>query len=638
MIAPVFAILLAILLALWPGTLVENLPSTDGARGRGLRLRPFPGSVDLAVHTTASPDPVAPGSKISFETTVQNLGPDPARSVVLTDKLPVGTTFVSCASTSLGVCEGSGSDRRVTFTTLKAGKVATVILVASVDAGLPAGTRLTHSPRVQSLTDADPRQANNTASATSTVSASRRGVDGEWAGPFMWPTVAIHLSVLSDGRLLVWDSSNPAQIWNPAGDGFAKVQTRTTNSLFCAGHTYLPDGRLFVAGGHVTGTPPSIGSPDINIFDPLTNSWTRGPTMNAGRWYPSTTTLPNGDVLILSGNTTNQSFDKLPQVWQANGQLRDLTGAQLKLPIYPRIHVAPDGRVFYAGPGSVYTGLGGVSKYLDTAGNGAWTDAAAPGFGGRDYGTSVMYDEGKVLIVGGGGRDPYGPPPTATAEVIDLKSGGGWRPTNPMAFARRQLNATILADGKVLVTGGTSSPGFDDGRESVFDAEIWNPKTEGWTTVEKMAVRRNYHSVAALLPDGRVVSAGGTETVGLPYPDVSHQDAEFYSPPYLFKADGSPATRPRIESAPTTVRYQETFFVRTPNAASIKRVNWIRLSSVTHAFNETQRLNRLTFSTVSQGLNVTAPISPNLAPPGPYMLFLLDGKGVPSVARIVLIH
>jgi hypothetical protein len=354
--------------------------------------------------------------------------------------------------------------------------------------------------------------------------------------------------------------------------------------------------------------------------------------MNSGRWYPSTLTLPNGEVLILSGNVTKAVFDKLPQVWQTNGTLRNLTGAQFKLPIYPRVHVAPDGRVFYTGPGP-------TARYLDVAGTGSWVNAPAPAIGDRDYGTSVMYDEGKVLIVGGGGRTPSGTPPTATAEVIDLHAGTGWRSTSSMAFPRRQLNATLLADGKVLVTGGTTSTGFNNGTGSVFAAEIWDPETELWTTVASMSIRRNYHSTAALLPDGRVVSAGGTASdVELPDPDISHQDAEIYSPPYLFNANGTFATRPVIASAPDAAGYNQAFFVQTPDGPNITKVNLIRLSSVTHAFNETQRLNRLTFATAPGGLDVTMPSTANLAPPGPYLLFLINANGVPSVGHIVMLN
>ena len=189
-----------------------------------------------------------------------------------------------------------------------------------------------------------------------------------------------------------------------------------------------------------------------------------------------------------------------------------------------------------------------------------------------------------------------------------------------MAFARRQLNATILPDGQVLVTGGTSGPGFNDTTAPVFAAEMWNPATENWTTMASAQIPRLYHSTALLLPDGRILSMGGN---GFP-------QTEIYEPPYLFKG-----TRPAINSAPATVNYGQTFFVQTPDAAGVTQVTWIRLSSVTHAFNMDQRFSRLNFSQGAGGLNVVAPLNPNLAPPGHYMLFILNSNGVPSVAKII---
>ena len=194
----------------------------------------------------------------------------------------------------------------------------------------------------------------------------------------------------------------------------------------------------------------------------------------------------------------------------------------------------------------------------------------------RDYGSSVMYDNGKILVMGGGD------PPTNTAEVIDLNAASpAWRSVASMAFARRQLNATILPDGQVLVTGGTSGPGFNDPTAPVFAAEMWNPATENWTTMASAQITRIYHSTALLLPDGRILSMGGND-----FPQT-----EIYEPPYLFKG-----TRPAIDPTPATVNYGQSFFVQTPDAAGVTQVTWIRLSSVTHAFNMDQRFSRLSFS------------------------------------------
>jgi hypothetical protein len=287
--------------------------------------------------------------------------------------------------------------------------------------------------------------------------------------------------------------------------------------------------------------------------------------------------------------------------------------------------VAPDGRVFCAGWEE-------KSWYLDTRGAGSWTPVAQSHHGRREYGSAVMVEPGKVMIVGGNARvtaDPSSRLPAASAEVIDLgEASPAWREVGPMAFRRRQLNTTLLPDGTVLATGGTSSPGFNDAGQAVFAAEQWDPATESWTTLASMKIPRLYHSIGMLLPDGRVLCAGG----GFPPAtgDLNRTNAEIFSPPYLFRGP-----RPAIAAVPALVSYGQAFPIETPDAARITTVRWIRLSSVTHAFNESQRSNTLPFSVVRGGLYATAPADSNLCPPGHYLLFILNGEGVPSVARVV---
>jgi hypothetical protein len=370
----------------------------------------------------------------------------------------------------------------------------------------------------------------------------------------------------------------------------------------------LADGGLLVAGGHIS---PKLGLPKASVYNPFTNVWTPLPNMNAGRWYPTATTLANGDALVTSGQIDKVvGVNLLPQVLEAaSGTWRNLTGAQLNVGLYPRMHLAPNGEVFISGPGK-------VTRYLDTSGTGAWTVVAKRKFGARKAGSSVMYDDGKVLVMGGAN------PSTNTAEVIDLNAPSpAWRFVQSMAYARRNLNATLLPDGTVLVTGGASGSATP-----VYAAELWNPTTESWTTMASQVFPRLYHSAAALLQDGRVLTTGGN----------GYTQAEVYEPPYLFKG----VARPTVTSAPTSVTYGETFFVETPNAASIAQVTWIRLPSVTHAFDQNQRINGLGFSQTADalGLNVTAPSDSNLSPPGHYMLFILNSSGVPSVAKIVQIE
>jgi hypothetical protein len=206
-----------------------------------------------------------------------------------------------------------------------------------------------------------------------------------------------------------------------------------------------------------------------------------------------------------------------------------------------------------------------------------------------------------------------------------------------MQFARRQMNATILADGKVLVTNGTSGAGFNDVSRAVHEAELWNPATESWTTMAKEVVGRTYHSAAMLLPDGRVLSSGSGEGGGVSF-ESSQLTAQLFSPPYLFNPDGTPAQRPAITSAPSKIGYGGTFSVGSPNAGAVGRGTLIRLSSVTHAFNQSQLIVPLTFTaTGGTTLRAAGPANANLAPPGPYLLFLLNQQGVPSVGRIVTV-
>jgi hypothetical protein len=276
--------------------------------------------------------------------------------------------------------------------------------------------------------------------------------------------------------------------------------------------------------------------------------------------------------------------------------------------------LAPNGKVFNAGPNQ-------TTRYLDTTNTGTWTTVGNLNYNGtRDYGSAVMFD-GKILMAGGDGASG---PATNTAEIIDLNAANpSWQNTSPMAIARRQLNLTILPDGKVFASGGSGGFGFDNANSPVYASEMWDPATGKWTTMDKVTVYRGYHSTALLLPDARVLSAGGEQTGA---------SAEIYSPPYLFKG-----ARPSITSAPTSVKYGQTFTVATPDAANITQVTWIGLGSVTHSFNQQQRLNHLQFVRATGALNITAPANANLAPPGYYMLFLLNGNGVPSVAKIIQI-
>ena len=453
-------------------------------------------------------------------------------------------------------------------------------------------------------------------SSSISVSAPSDNSAGEWSTVKTTPIIAVHMSLLPDGDVLMFGRKGDPQLFDPGTGQFTTILSPTW--LFCSGHAFLPDGRLLIAGGHITN---DHGLPASTIYDWRTKSFSSGPPMPRGRWYPTVTALPNGEMVVVSGSDENGLVVPIPDVYTTAGTWRQLSSASLVRPYYPRMFVAPNGRVFEAGPSQ-------ASHWLTTSGNGSWATTVSNTHY-RDYGSAVMYAPGKIMIVGGGGSDSNSAP-TNTAEVINLNSGSpAWRGVQSMQYARRHLNATMLPTGEVLVTGGTSASGFNNPAGGVHAAELWNPQTEQWTTLASNQVTRVYHSTTLLLLDGRVLHSGSGEGSGAP----EQHNYEIFSPPYLFNG-----ARPTISSAPSTVSYAQQFTVSTPDGGDISKVSFIRLPSVTHAFDANQRFLPLTFTTSSGSLTVTAPANANLAPPGHYMLFILNGNGVPSVAKVVRIQ
>jgi hypothetical protein len=499
--------------------------------------------------------------------------------------------------------------------------LAGVLVAAAAVLSIHACERL-RPPTENDVLSADGRRPS------ALVAAAVTGA-GQWSTPFPWPHVAVHAHLTPDGKVLTWSGyeattvsdslrTQDSFVWDPAGGSFTKYPTLTTD-VFCSGHTFLADGTLLVAGGHIA---DNVGTNHTNTFNSAAPGWIRGADMSAGRWYPTVAALADGRAVVLSGNTEQNTRNLIPEVWNGTTWTQ-LTTASLSLPYYPWSFVAPDGRVFVAGSNP-------TGRLLDVSGTGTWTDVATSRFGWRDYGSAVMYEPGKVLVLGGSNSSTT--PPTNTAETIDLNvAAPTWQPTSAMTYARRHPNATILADGTVLVTGGTSATGFNNPAGAVLPAEIWNPATGKWTTQSSMQVPRTYHSVALLLPDGRVLSAGGGRCGSCANAD--HDDAELFSPRYL-----SAGRRPTITAAPAVIGYGQSVTVQTPDGPHVTKVTLVRLSSVTHAFNAGQRFNALPIVSHSgSSVTVTTPPRATLAPPGYYMLFILTGKGggVPSVARIV---
>ena len=186
-----------------------------------------------------------------------------------------------------------------------------------------------------------------------------------------WVDRAVNAHVLPTGKVMYWPAwfgDAPARIWDPA-TGVTVNAPFAGYNLFCTGEVFLADGRMFLAGGSVDSVNP-FGTKNTSIYDPFTNSWTTLPEMAQARWYPTTTVLGDGNVLVVSGENHHAHRSLLPQVWQtAAGSYRNLTTAEKWLPLYPWMYLAPNGKVFNAGPN-------GWTSYLDTAGTGTWDPPA----------------------------------------------------------------------------------------------------------------------------------------------------------------------------------------------------------------------------------------------------------------------
>ncbi|KAK1751097.1 hypothetical protein QBC47DRAFT_351913 [Echria macrotheca] len=429
-----------------------------------------------------------------------------------------------------------------------------------------------------------------------------------------------------------------------------------TVNLFCGGHTLLPDGQVIIFGGHIK---DGNGEKRTCVYDWKTNQFTPKLDMNRGRWYPSALTLGDGRVIVLSGQGGPDGQNQIPQIWPAdNGTAQPTAWVELQqqfFPNYPRVHLTPKGQLVVVGPNpeTMVLDLKDLpSKDVDVKtlpGKvlGAWTNPGNPGIrrttGFRDYCPSVMYDAGKIMYLGGGISDNE--KPSLEVEFLDVnnddKTKWAWTkdPLSNMLNPRRQFNATILADGTVLVTGGTQREGFNNLKKGgpVHVAELWDPRVDiktgqrSWKAMNEESFDRCYHGTALLLPDATVLSAGGGE-YGDAHPKDCLRNAQIFSPPYLFKG-----SRPVITKCPDQVVYDQTFTVEVgPPNQTIDAVTFIRLGSVTHCRNMSQSFLSLTKTQTGQQITVKAPKDGNAAAPGHYMLFVLS-NGVPSIASIVRI-
>ena len=495
----------------------------------------------------------------------------------------------------------------------------------------------THDPREQESPFLSRRMMLTSATALTPVAASLWGLRadadpgkvGRWSAPFNLGGMAIHATLLHTDDVLIFqyvehrptiDHTSWIATWNWKTRMTTRVPLPYDRDLFCAGHSVLPDGRLFVAGGHdhTTGYRQDVAGTDrCDIYDPDTRTWTRAPRLSQKRWYPTNVGLGNGRVLVFGG--LDGHLRRSAVIDEYNPRTDSMRRLRLKdrypLGIYPRMHLMPNGRVLVSGPDRRTASFNPARR--------TWRGIGPTRHGTRWEGVSALLSGGKRVLVVGGGDDREDRHPTRTAELLHL--GGddpAWRFTGSLRHGRYFHNLVLLPDGKALAVGGGTTTRYGD---PVFFPEMYNPRTGAWSVMAPQRASRMYHSTALLLPNGRVFSAGQTHGRFERY-------AEIYSPPYLFRG-----ARPVVQNAPERVQLGGRLRFSSPDAARIAHVKLMRPSSVTHGLDTEQRSVPLNFSVSDNTVTARVPGNHNLVPRGYYMLFALNRAGVPAIAPWVRI-
>ena len=466
---------------------------------------------------------------------------------------------------------------------------------------------------------------------------------GQWSTPTPLPLVGIHAVLLPTGKVLFFTyksySTNTgavAYLWDPLTNTGHNVNPPA--NVWCAAQTPLANGLVLTTGGTLAYASTSLfykGLNQIYTFNPFNETWTRQPDMRHGRWYPSVTKLGDGRALIMGGlnesgtRAKNTDVEVFVPAASLDGigsvsviGTRTISGNGY----FPHQFVMPSGQVLLAGPGPSDTAL------LNPL-NWAWSDIPNLLQARYWYGNGVLLPgapsgSNKVMLIGGVTAANV---TLGTTEIFDAANpAAGWKFQSSLPQPRHNINTVILPDGKLLTVGGNSTSNQSpDSSISHYnnpqrEAELYNPVTNIWTPMATQQESRAYHSTALLLPDARVLTAGDDGPLG----GYTTDKVEIFSPPYLFQG-----ARPTISAAPATLSYGQSFTIGTPD--SVAKAVLIAPGSATHSNDMHQRYVPLSISPVTGGVGAVAPASGNIAPPGYYMLFLVNAQGVPSVANWV---
>ena len=467
---------------------------------------------------------------------------------------------------------------------------------------------------------------------------------GKWGSVFSWPIIGIHAVLTQSGKLLTF-GTNPDgtqggsmvhDLWDPVTGEHKLIDHHhdTPTDIFCAAAVILPGtNTILIAGGDTRplGTTPNNGVDDVNLYDDTTGMIMPAPdgTMNVARWYPTVVSLASGQVVVMGGIDANGRGQCTPEIYTPGEGWRLLTGAAdpdiAAVNYYPKMWVGPSGEIFYFANGSGPDDRLDLMA-LDPAGDGSIRQVLQLPFYLDWMSPSIMYETGHVLIndwrTGLYTLDLTTATPTLT-KVADLSQD------------RNYSNMTVLADGTVLINGGTGQ----DNLEAFADttALLWNPaKPTVLTEVGEEAHARLYHSSTILLPDGTVLSLGGGSASNA---EKNYLDGQIYTPGYLLNADGSPATRPVVTAAPTELKPGETFRLTVDDANAIAKLTFEKTGAVTHNLNMDARGTTLAFTRIdAHTLEVTLPADRTAITAGSWMLFAWNTAGAPSVAPIIAVE
>ncbi len=469
--------------------------------------------------------------------------------------------------------------------------------------------------------------------------------DGQWGELKSWPLIPLHMLTLPDGKVLSFGTNEYGMqggsfifdVYDPKDDVHFTLPNPLPTDIFCSHVALDPTtGKVLIFGGDARKSGPGValdGVTALTIFDPKTFSLTASPmTMEYARWYPTVVTLSNGEIMVLGGRDLAQNGSYIPEVWNSSTGFRELTNAGIADYVgdvndavsldegwwYPHAFQRSNGDVV------VIDAYGNDVYIMNTSGTGSLTNAGTLPFDSHKMDPSIMYDVDKVLMVDIDGAlwsvDLSTTTPTYT-EVAQMPDG------------RTAANMNVLADGSIVITGGTDYDQalFGQGSDPIdlvnaqYDALRYIPQTNQLVTLEAEQVARLYHSSAVQLEDGRIISGGG----GAPGP-LQNLNAQFFTPDIFYESNGSLATLPVIQSIDKVADNGTQITIEVNDSSVISRVGAVRSGGVTHSTNSDTRYLSLNFSIVDSTTIVADLPNANIMIPGHWMLAVVNNAGVPS--------